>query len=272
MTAFKTYFSSFRGKEIGRILLIDAAAILVITLLLLGSGRYLQAKTLALTSGQSLNQIQETLLTMTAEETQAFLQGMRSLVTTIFIGGILITMSIFLMFSFSTALIWNLLSGKKFSQQHYWRWNALHLVFFFVALIYAAFVFLIKLAVNQWLSRFYYGAFIPLMNQMVISLLVLIFLLFLFLTYYSFVQRYKVFESIGHAFYLIRLHWNQLWRMFLLALLTGLILNLLLTFLQRFFIYPQTAFIFLSGVIFLLYLAWLRLYLVQTVTVTLTPP
>jgi hypothetical protein len=60
--------------------------------------------------------------------------------------------------------------------------------------------------------------------------------------------------------------------MFLLVLATGIVLNLILSLFQRFFLStslflgnPQL-FTFVSVAVFLLYLSWLRLYLVQTVS------
>lgn len=91
----------------------------------------------------------------------------------------------------------------------------------------------------------------------------LFFLIFVFLVYFSFAERYKVWESIGKGFGLVKAKWKRLWKLWLLALGTAAVVTLVLLPVRGLFYgYGLTV---LNLVVSLLFLAWMRVYLFKMV-------
>jgi hypothetical protein len=150
--------------------------------------------------------------------------------------------------SFSRGLIYSKLLNKKFNNRFYWKFLSLNLVFYIPLLIISiAFVYVIKE--------------IPQAIYILILVLLAIFY-FLALSYISFVKNNKIFKAIGNAleFGFTKIHKMLIPLIFILimfvimSLLTALIIMNL-----SFSIKP-----YVSLFIFLIYLAWLRIYFVNS--------
>lgn len=270
MSLTQTYLHSFRlNIKYWYTAVIDAVTVTVITLLLLAFGKLLETRAYAISGGRGTEELKAWLLSASVETSQAFLQNIKSFTYTFIIGTVLVIALVIMIYSLSQKLVWGALLNVPFSWKRYWRWNWLTAILGILLLVYLLLYIIVQTLFNviPWEGTSYLLA-----TKMLSFLFILFFFLFLFLVFYSFTHSNKVFESIGTAFHLLKLHWSKLWRMFLLVLLTGLVLNLLLSFLQRFFLAaslfrstPQL-FTLLSAVVFLLFLAWLRVYVVQTVS------
>ena len=93
---------------------------------------------------------------------------------------------------------------------------------------------------------------------------VLLFTVFVFLAYYSFANKNKVWESVGNTFHLIKKHCSKLWKMFLFIVFTGLIISIISFYIEKqLFLQPLWITTSVSIGILLLFLSWMRLYLVK---------
>ncbi len=264
------YFHSFRQRNIIMPFFIDIVFWLIIFLLLLGFRSLLQKRTtaLGLFSPEQLQQQLQQLLLTSPEQAQALAASLKYLVITIIGGSIVFLILFLLLYSLSRALIWNRILGQKLHTRNYWKWNILSLVLVLPALLYLFIASIVKMVLGYFFTSISNPNLQQFANNLALFIFLLLFLLFIFLAYYSFAERYKVWESVGRAFHLLKIHWSKLWEMFVVVLGTAIVLNLLLLGIQRLFfptIYAQKYFIFLSLIVFLLFLSWLRLYLLRTI-------
>ncbi len=201
---------------------------------------------------------------LSAPEQAAALAGaLQSMVIQVFLGGTLLVIGAVLLYSFTRAYAWNFLQQQKLDKHHYWRWNGLVLAFLVITLLYLIPVLLVKFLLANFLAPLIAEGTWQIVNAVANSFLLLVLLSFLFLVKHSFTQKYRVFEAIGQAFHLIKERWSGLWKLFLLALLTALILALASIPLQKWLFVQQTALLAISAGIFLLFLAWLRAFMVR---------
>lgn len=259
----KKYLDSFRlKKEHAYTLVVDACfwMLMIVSAILFSS--LLQKKAGPLIKGQSPEQFQEMLLTMAPEQAQAFLSNLQGLVVMFAVGTIILLVGGLFLFSLSRKLIWDKLVHNKFDKKKYWRWNLLNLVLvipiIIFALIFGLFRIIFGYLFSLFKSQMVLDAFYNLFNLAAL----LILLVFVFLTYYSFSHKYRVWDSIGSAFELLKK--KKIWVTFFWALATVIILAVLswpLAYLFR----QSTIMITVNAVISVLFVVWLRVYLVQTV-------
>ena len=262
MNAFRSFLHSFlEWKVILTTLSIDVVSTALITALFWGYGSILGAKAYALSGGQSVEQLKNSLLTGTLENSQIFLAKIK-LFTILFIGGaIAIIIITVLVYSLSRAILWYHLMDLSF--QHYWKWNGMAILLGFMLLPYTLLVFLFRYLVNS---------LIPIRSQLLfsivdgisISIFIYLFLILTFAITLSFVEKYRVWEAIGHGFYLLKKNRSKLWKTFLFALLIGLLINIKVSLLQTQIPSPLIFAIVRIG-LFLLFLSWLRIYFVKTI-------
>ncbi len=201
---------------------------------------------------------------LSAPEQAAALAGaLQSMVIQVFLGGTLIVVGAVLLYSFTRAYAWNFLQQKKLDKHHYWRWNGLVLAFLVITMLYTVPVLLVKFLLANFLAPLIAEGTWQIVNAVANSFLLLVLLSFLFLVKHSFTQKYRVFEAIGQAFHLIKERWSDLWKLFLLAFVTLIVLALLFVFLQKYLFPQQTALLIASTLMFLLFLAWLRAFMVR---------
>jgi len=260
----QTYLKSWKLSSLfWTSFLVESLTFTLLTLLFIGFGKLLELKAYAISGGRSVEELKTALLSGTVQSNQAFLQDIQIFTFLLIVGSILTISIAILVFSYAQYSIWNALLNRK--HRHYWKWNFLTLVTLLLGAVYVLFFIIIRLILNLLLSTLPSDAFTLITN--VLSLLfVFAFLTFLFLIYYSFTQKYKVWESIGDAFHLIKTNWSSLWKFYLLTVLTTIIVSMSVSFLVRFLPFHQEwVSTSISLGIFLLLLSWMRLYLLKTI-------
>jgi len=275
---FKNYFHSFKFKPTyWKTVFYDATFFILLTLIFSWMGRYLQQKSIEITAGKTPEQLQQ-MLASSPELLAVYLTQLKSfLVTVIILFFVLIIIFLFF-YSLTRALIWNSLLKKKLTKKTYWRWNTLNLALIFPLLIFGIGYLIIKvifgLLINLILTinpDFYIthstGMEIirTVLNGTVSLILGLILLVFVLLTYYSFTQKYKVWVSIGEAFSLLKKKWSRIWRLILFSLITAVLLTLITYPLKMALLYRPLILTLIQLVVSILFIAWLRMYLLQTV-------
>jgi hypothetical protein len=91
------------------------------------------------------------------------------------------------------------------------------------------------------------------------------FLFWVFLVGHSFAQKYRVWESLGNAFHLVKLHWSNLWKAYLFSLGTLLLITIILYLLNWLLRYYSTVYTVVNLAVLLLFLSWMRLYVMEMV-------
>ncbi len=186
--------------------------------------------------------------------------------------------SLFL-YSYAQALIWNYLQGRKVTKKTYWRWNALHLALLSplagFALVFALAKVLLGLLVNLIYSLVpvFYLTHVLLMdkarviiNNVVTFYLLLIFLSLLFFIYWNFAEKYQVWSSLGLGFASFSRRWKKLLLPLFFAIIAASFLREILLYANKQLLYyPPLVSALANLLVAVLFLAWLRLYIVKPV-------
>lgn len=273
----KTYLDSFRFKKVfGEILLIDLIYFGIITTLFTITLNFFQNKFSVLTGGKTLEQVQQLLASASPEQLLPFLSQLKFYLILFLISITLLSLLAFFSYSFSQSLIWHKLLAKK--PFRHWSWNLLNLALIIPILLYTLAALILKLISGYLFKKIvtinpafylqnsgYLDAILILLNGIVTFLLVLLGLIIILLTYFSFTEKNQVWVSIGDSFNLLKQHWNKLWKLLLLAALTAIIITLIWipikTRLPASIFWNQALNLFISA----FYLAWIRIYLVRTI-------
>jgi hypothetical protein len=228
--------------------MIDAVTIPIIVYLWLTLGKILNSRAYALSQGRSLDDLKTALIT-NPEVAQAFLSNTKWFTFTLFAGTLIVTFLTIFLFSFSRKLIW---SHKK----KYWKWNTLNLVLLLILLPYILINTITNLVLNFFIQS---EITIGIIN----GLFLLIFLIFMFVTYHSFARTYKVGEAITYSVKRIKNKIKSYGKMFIIIFIVGIIFSLILAFLKKQFYWtylglPKWFSLSLEVGLFLLYIAWIR--------------
>jgi hypothetical protein len=261
----RNYLRSFKvNKAFLYTLIIDVVAILLILGIVLAFGKVLGDKAFALSDGKTAEQLKVELLSGTEEQALEFLAKAKSFVFVFFAGTVLTFLLLMMAFSFSRAFLWNKIKRSKLTRKNFWRWNGISLIILFLAGAYFLIFAIFRIAFNvifPLVGNTIYFVF----AKAVTLFFQLTFLLFVFLVFYSFVHKYKAWESVSDAFNLIKVHWNRIWRMFLLSLLTILLISLVLYPLGKAFFYRQNLMTIINVVVLVLFMSWQRIYMLKIV-------
>ncbi|MBI2669297.1 hypothetical protein HYX14_05645 [Candidatus Woesearchaeota archaeon] len=277
MTAFRQYLHSFRlGEKFWTIFLIDLLLVGSIAIIFSWFGGYVKEQSAALMQGQTPQEIQQLLMNQ-PEQLASFMANLKWFFVISFAGSILLLLFALFFYSWSQGLIWNLLREKKLTKSTYWRWNGLNLALIVPLLLYGILFLIVKLffgflfkSLISLSPTFYFRhsqlltAVLQNLNALVSFLLMLVFFIWIFLIYYVFTEKYKAWNSIGEGFHLVRLHQKKLWKAALLMLLTAIVLTLLL-WPVRSLVSSSLASSIIHVVAALLFLAWMRLYVVEAI-------
>lgn len=260
----RQYLHSFKLKaDFWYTFLAETITAIVLGFLFLGFGKLLNSRAYAISGGRSLEEFQQYLLSGSLDVSQQFLFDVRLFALLLVIGSLLLIMVSLFLFSLSQSLIWSRLCGRSWSKKRYWRWN---LITFLLALIILPF-FLVFLIVRVIVSLIPVGGdvFQAVVSPSLSLIFAVLFLFFLILAYFSFMQRYKAGESLGNVFHLLKVKWSSLWRSFFFTMITVVLLSVILYFFQKFFLLyrPEWQRTLVSLFLFLLFLSWMRMYLVN---------
>lgn len=242
--------------------LIDGGMIIILLLLGIAFTTILNAQAVAL-GATSTEQLQQLLLSQ-PEQAQDIVLQLRSYVLFFLIGGLLFLLVTLALSSLSQALIWNILTRRKLSLKSYGKWNLFHLALLIPLLFILLLYLIIRIGINTLLPLIVTNQNVyAIGSQFITALFGVFFLLWYFSSCYSFTATNNVWESLGKSFSLMK---DQFFSLFTFSLLTIILLALLLLpFQNYFFLYPQRG-LYVQGAVFLLFLAWMRVYLVCQLT------
>jgi hypothetical protein len=275
---FKNYLNSFKFDSFyWKTFLYDFSFFAVLLLFFYLTNAILQSKLSKIMGGKTTEQLQQSLLNSPEATLPIMQQLLGYLVVTIVIL-LIFCVSAFLVYALIRAKIWNTLQHKSFTKKKYWKWNVLNLALVIPSLIYLLFYlfvktvfsgvldFLLKINSDFYFQHPYLMESISLsLNGIATFILLLLWIVIVFLTYYSFTQKYKVWESIGESFHLLKKHWSRLWKLLLLTTLTALLLTLVLWPIKSLLANQTFVLTLLNLITSVLYLAWFRIYLVKTI-------
>jgi len=262
----KNYLNSFKPKkELGYTLLVEIIAIMAILALFLSLSGILTYQSNKISDGKSVEEIKALLLSGSEQYNQQFLQNIRGLVLTFAFGGITVLVAILFLFSLSQALVWYKLTQQKLTNKNYWRWNGLNLAVMVLLVVFILLYALIIFTLNTFLPATNTSAWL----LRILNILILMAILtIVFSIYYSFSQKYKVWESIGQGFYNLKKHWNKVWKVYLLSLITYVILQLLIYLIALPIVKSTFTQNLMSGIsffLFLVFVSWMRNYVFENI-------
>ncbi len=260
------FLSSFKvNKSYWISLFIECIGFLGIFLILTMYSALVQERTMAITNGQPIEQVKASLLQATPEAAQIFLTNVKLWVVLMLGGSILIFLLSLFLLSYTQSAVWHTLLNQKFKwKKPYWRWNGITLVLLIILSLYLFLYGMIRILTNPLAALAGDNGYIIITN-IITGIFMYAFLTFIFLTYYSFMQKQKVWESIGHAFSIIKAKFSSLSLFFLFVLITGVILSLALYYLQQKLYWYPTLSVVLNVLIFILFYAWMRFYVLKTI-------
>lgn len=262
-SSLQHYFDSFIPQKTHLFsFLIDSGMIIILLLLGIAFTTILNAQAVAL-GATSAEQLQQLLLSQ-PEQAQDIVLQLRSYVLFFLIGGSAFLLVTLALSSFSQALIWNILTRRKLSLKSYGKWNLFHLALLIPVLFILLLYLIIRIGINTLLPLIVTNQNVyAIGSQLITALFGVFFLLWYFSSCYSFTATHNVWESLGKSFSLIK---DKFFILFTFSLLTLIFLALLLLpFQNYFFLYPQRGLI-AQVFLFVLFLAWMRVYLVRTIS------
>lgn len=195
----------------------------------------------------------------------------------VFIPPIVLIVVFLFLFSYSRAVIWNHLLGKKVSAKTYWRWNVLNLALIIPLVLFGLLLVIVKIVfffiLNQLVKLFplFYLAHTTavdntrlVLNYLLSFYLFLVFISIVFFIYHHFAKNYRVWNSIGAGFNQFNRNKKKIFFSLLLALIPALVLPLLTFPISTQLLYaPPWVSVVLYIILFSFYLAWLRLFVLK---------
>jgi len=252
------YFHSFKlKKEQWYPFLVDSVFLFLFTWAVVFFSNLITSKAYLISQGKTADQLKQMLLSMEIDKATAFLSGLKSFFLTFIIGLIVIVIGSLLLFSLSRKLIWTYLLKKK---TPYWKWNGLNLVLIIQVIIFLLIFGVLRILLGTIFTLFKSQIVLDIFYALFSLFTGIILVLYLFLVYFSFTEKYAVWNSIGQAFHLIKVKWSNLWPAFLLILATFGILSLLLWPLNYWLVSYKTLLLILNTLLTLFFLAWARVY------------
>ncbi len=266
MKAFHSFIRSFMPrKELFSTFLVDAFILALIVGAFWSFGSLLTAKAYAISGGKSVEELKMGLLSGSLEYNQNLLRNIQIFTYTLIGGGILLLVMALFGFSWSRAIVWYEITKQKLTRNNYWRWNALSLILLFIFIILAGFYVVFRIVFNLLLFFINNQTAFNIINKVLLAIFLMAFLFWVFLAGHSFAQKYRVWESLGNAFHLIKLHWSNLWKAYLFSLGTLLIITVILYLLNWLLRFYPTVYNIINIVVLLLFLSWMRLYVIEMV-------
>lgn len=285
----KNYISSFKlNKSFFYIFLVDTISFSLIFASFYWFVNFIQAKSVQMMQGRSPEQLQQLLSSSNIEQILPFMQELRYFLLWALLFLIVAVAGSWIVFSFSQKLIWNYLLEKKTVKEQkmaaekrkvkFWRWNLLNLSLIFPLAIFGVIYLAVKLVVAVIISLLFrlapkfslmYPQFVQTListvNNLASFYLVLLMVLAIFLVYYAFAAKYKVWDSIGEGFRLFKEKWRSILWVAFFAAITALAITLITIPLRKIFIYMPFVSGFVNLVLASLFFVWLRLYLLRVV-------
>jgi len=243
MNLWRDYIKSFDfNKKFWQIFLIDLSFFFSVVILFSSLSLYIPRKYELITGGRSAEQLQQLILN-SPEQTVLLVSQIRSFLIIIVLIALLVFVSGFLLFTFTRSVIWHKLNNKKVSR--YWFWNLLVLVLFMPIILIAVAGLIIRVIINFLISfalsmniNFYsthsyvIDTITTALNGIIDFAIIITLLIYVYLVFNSFVNKNKIWTSIGTGFSKLRIYKKKLCKLFVYVLLTSLLLNWIIYYLD----------------------------------------
>lgn len=274
----QNFMESFsRGKDFLYFFLADLVTFSLVFVIFSWFPAYIQQKSVEITQGRSMEELQQLLSSSNPEQVLPFLSSLRSFLIWVVAGLVILAALSFFLYSLSRAVIWYHVGRKKVTKKTYWRWNLLNLSLLVPLSLFLLVFFIVKIIASMIVNVIF--AFAPIFftihagfienfrlifNGAVSFYLTLSFIVVIFMIYYKFSHSYKIWDSIGKGFSTFRKNLKSLLVVVLFATVVALALSLAGIVIKR-SIYSSTALMIFNLALGAVFLAWLRLYVLRTI-------
>ena len=259
----KTFLNSFKDKRIGISVLTDLVSILPIA----GLIYLLQYWFIRASANIDLSKLQdiEQLLLTNPLLAQQNLTEIANLYTVFGVSVITILILSFAIYAVGRNYLWSKLTQTTFNFKKSTKWLLLPLIFVLLLIPYIAISFLFRILFSYLAGLFNNQLFATIVLNYLNLLLIIIFTIFIFLYHYYFRKKPEIWSSIGHSFDLIQKRWQSFSFLLLYSFLVGVIINLILLIPGVYLPYYFTLNEVLNTLVIILYLGWLRVYLLRVI-------
>jgi hypothetical protein len=257
----KQYAQSFRLKSIyWYTLAVDLLTALIIGGLGFGILNKVSQQAIAVTGGRDSLALQNYVLSLTSEQAVLFQQQLKSLAINTIGAFIIIPLAGILLYSFSRSVLWHIISDTPFVFRKHWKWNLFTLVILILFSFWTFLMVIVRTVVTLPLSaRTASGV-----SGVVLLLFASVFFVWLFLASHHSVQSRKVWKSVGHGFHTIKKQFKKVAAVWFFGFVTLFLLQAVQwPFAEWLFVHAQAGLV-ITWVLFILWLAWFRLYVTDT--------
>ena len=273
------YLDSFKlGKQFAATFLIDLASLSVIIFTFIWFSSYTQQRSLELLQGRTTAELQQMMLSLSPEQLLPFVTALKWFLITSLVGLFFLLAGSFFLFSYSQARNSNYLQGKNVTSKNYWRWNLLNLsllvpsLLFFSALLVVKLFMMLLLNLPQKLMPVFYVTHSNLMENIrlvvdgaALFYTVVLFIVLILCIYHNFVKSYKVWDSIGAGFSILKKQWKKILLLVLSATVSAMIATVILLPVKKALIFYPMYSALLNITLAAFFLTWLRSYVFNSV-------
>jgi len=259
MNYFLRYLATFR---VGSIYL-HTLAVDVLTWLVIGGGvwfaiQQLQEATVELTAGKTAETFQSYLLSLPPEQLAAFSGQLKAFVVQFIAWLVLVPILVLVVYALSRAVLWHVLNKKDFSHVHSLKWVGITLLLLVLLAAYAAVNVLLRWLIVSVFPYTIAGVFV----QIAFACVLVGFLVLKFLACKRFIETHKIWQSIGDAFGQLKHHAF----VFVSGVITLILLQLVQYPLRDFYFIYQAQGLVVQGLLFLVFVNWMRLFICKSHT------
>ncbi|MBT3835733.1 hypothetical protein HOD05_03260 [Candidatus Woesearchaeota archaeon] len=270
MVNIKSYFKL--DKTFFKIFAIDFVTFWGLILIFLASSTFWISKVSSVLQGQSVEGLQNFLLTAPIGQVQDF----QSDLVTFFAGIIIFMILTLLAITFSRSFVWKTLH-KKWVPFYKWFLLALELIipstiyffaFFIVRIILLEIVkFIGNTSYNSIIGSGVYPQSLIDISTLYINVLgMILYLILLFITFASFTSELRVLRAVEKSYHIMRKQIKQISKLFLIATIVAIILSLVLLPFRFTLSYQPVLTMFLNSVLTFMFISWLRFNTSRLVT------
>jgi hypothetical protein len=252
------YLKSFKDKNIFYYFTIDGLGILSIMIMWKLYNSILTNLGDKITGGKSIDDLKLAIISST-DAAQTIAANIKIFMILFMAGLVVFILLTIFVFSYSRMKMWR---SKKF-----WRWNGVTLAVAGCFMLYSLVAFLVKFMMNNFFT-FSTQAKAAKFDQVYLLISIILFIAFSIFAFRKFSLTMKVSDSIPYA--LRKFKTKVTWLKISLITLTGLVAGIILNWIQvklywTLIVWPRWLLISIQVIIFLLYLAWMRSYLIKKI-------
>ncbi len=257
----KNCLNSFKDKRLKLSILTDLISILPIA----GIFYLIQYWFIRASAKIDLSELQniESTLVTNPQAAQQFLQDLANVYVVFGVVVIITIILTFLIYAISRNYLYSTFLKQKFVLKNSWKWLVIPFIFFLLLIPFIILSLLIHLIFSSIAGLFNSEMLSIITNNYLNLLLVIIFTVFIFIYHYIFAKKRELWSAIGDSFDFIIKKPKKFSFLLLYAFLTGVVINLLLLLPAVYLPYYFTLNQILASAMIILYLGWLRVYLLK---------